>query len=114
MTMDTTIYAERRARLLKQMQRGIAIIPTAPEVARNADTHYGYRHDSNFYYLSGFTEPEAVLVLVAGDEAASPSCSAAKRIWSARSGMATASVPMPRRNSSASMRLIPSSNWTKN
>jgi len=31
-------------------------------------THYGYRHDSNFYYLSGFTEPEAVLVLVAGDE----------------------------------------------
>jgi len=50
------------------MQHGIAIIPTAPEVARNADTHYGYRHDSNFYYLSGFTEPEAVLVLIAGDE----------------------------------------------
>jgi Xaa-Pro aminopeptidase len=66
MTMDTTIYAGRRARLLKNMQHGIAIIPTAPEVARNADTHYGYRHDSNFYYLSGFTEPEAVLVLVAG------------------------------------------------
>ena len=66
MTMDPTIYAQRRARLLEQMQRGIAIIPTAPEVARNADTHYGYRHDSNFYYLSGFTEPEAVLVLIAG------------------------------------------------
>ncbi|MGA7595487.1 MAG: Xaa-Pro aminopeptidase [Gallionella sp.] len=64
--MNTTIYAERRARLLKSMQHGIAIIPTAPEVARNADTHYDYRHDSNFYYLSGFTEPEAVLVLVAG------------------------------------------------
>ncbi len=68
MTMDPTIYSQRRARLLKSMQRGIAIIPTAPEVARNADTHYGYRHDSNFYYLSGFTEPEAVLVLIAGDE----------------------------------------------
>jgi Xaa-Pro aminopeptidase len=66
MTMDTTIFAERRARLLKSMQHGIAIIPTAAEVARNADTHYDYRHDSNFYYLSGFTEPEAVLVLVAG------------------------------------------------
>ncbi len=66
MTMDTTLYAERRTRLLKSMQRGIAIIPTAPEVARNADTHYDYRHDSNFYYLSGFTEPEAVLVLIAG------------------------------------------------
>jgi Xaa-Pro aminopeptidase len=66
MTMDTTIFSERRARLLKRMQHGIAIIPTAPEVARNADTHYDYRHDSNFYYLSGFTEPEAVLVLIAG------------------------------------------------
>ena len=65
MTIDTTIYAQRRARLLEKMQRGIAIVPTAPEVARNGDTHYGYRYDSNFYYLSGFAEPEAVLVLVA-------------------------------------------------
>ncbi len=48
------------------MQRGIAIIPTSEEVARNGDTHYAYRHDSNFYYLSGFAEPEAVLVLIAG------------------------------------------------
>ena len=68
MTTDSTIYAQRRARLLEKMQRGIAIIPTAPEVARNGDTHYGYRYDSNFYYLSGFTEPEAVLVLVAGQD----------------------------------------------
>ena len=65
---DKTPYAQRRARLLKSMRHGIAIIPTAPEVARNADTHYDYRHDSNFYYLSGFAEPEAVLVLVAGDK----------------------------------------------
>lgn len=65
--MIKTPYAQRRASLLKQMQRGIAIIPTAPEVARNADTQYAYRHDSSFYYLSGFTEPEAVLVLIAGD-----------------------------------------------
>lgn len=64
--MTTTPYAQRRARLLEKMQRGIAIIPTAPEVLRNADTHYSYRHDSNFYYLSGFIEPEAVLVLIAG------------------------------------------------
>jgi Xaa-Pro aminopeptidase len=64
MTMNSTIYKQRRARLLTQMQQGIAIIPTAPEVLRNADTHYGYRHDSNFYYLTGFTEPEAVLVLM--------------------------------------------------
>ncbi len=63
----TTPYPTRRARLLSAMQRGIAVIPTAPEVARNADTHYPYRFDSNFYYLTGFAEPEAVLVLIAGD-----------------------------------------------
>ncbi|MCR4303549.1 MAG: Xaa-Pro aminopeptidase [Gallionella sp.] len=64
--MTTTQYAQRRARLLEKMQHGIAVVPTAPEIARNGDSHYSYRHDSNFYYLSGFTEPEAVLVLIAG------------------------------------------------
>ncbi len=66
-----TPYAERRAALLSRMQAmggGVAIIPTAPEVMRNADADYPYRHDSYFYYLSGFTEPEAVVVLVAGQE----------------------------------------------
>jgi Xaa-Pro aminopeptidase len=65
---DYAIYKKRRAALLKKMQHGIAIIPTAPEVARNADAHYDYRHDSNFYYLTGFAEPEAVLVLIAGKQ----------------------------------------------
>ena len=65
---DTSIYAERRKHLQQAMQHGIAIIPTAPEVARNADTHYDYRHDSHFYYLTGFTEPESVLLLIAGDD----------------------------------------------
>jgi len=65
---EATSYARRRAHLLEKMRCGIAIIPTAPEVARNADTRYAYRHESNFYYLSGFTEPEAVLVLVAGQD----------------------------------------------
>ncbi|OFZ66551.1 MAG: Xaa-Pro aminopeptidase [Betaproteobacteria bacterium RBG_16_56_24] len=65
---DPFIYRQRRARLLEKMQRGIAVIPTAEEVARNGDTHYAYRHDSSFYYLSGFSEPEAVLVLIAGNE----------------------------------------------
>ncbi|HEY4541652.1 MAG TPA: Xaa-Pro aminopeptidase [Noviherbaspirillum sp.] len=62
-------YAERRARLIAQMHAkggGVAIIPTAPEVMRNRDADYPYRHDSYFYYLSGFTEPEALIVLVAG------------------------------------------------
>lgn len=65
---DPSIYRQRRAHLLEKMQRGIAVIPTAEEVARNGDTHYAYRHDSSFYYLTGFSEPEAVLVLIAGNE----------------------------------------------
>ncbi|WP_395404866.1 Xaa-Pro aminopeptidase [Pseudoduganella sp. UC29_106] len=59
-------YAERRARLLAQMEPGsVAVIATAPEVLRNGDSDYPYRHDSSFYYLTGFTEPEAVLLLLA-------------------------------------------------
>jgi Xaa-Pro aminopeptidase len=65
---DPSIYASRRARLIGQMGRGIAIIPTAPERVRNSDAHYSYRYDSYFHYLTGFDEPEAVLVLVAGSE----------------------------------------------
>lgn len=66
--MNPALYASRRQHLRTRMQHGIAVIPTAPEVARNADAHYDYRHDSHFYYLTGFPEPEAVLVLVAGDK----------------------------------------------
>jgi Xaa-Pro aminopeptidase len=63
---NTSLYASRRSRLISQMQRGIAVIPTAPEVLRNGDAHYPYRFDSHFHYLTGFDEPEAVLVLIAG------------------------------------------------
>ena len=61
------MYAGRRARLAQLMQRGVAVVPTAPERSRNRDSNYPYRYDSYFYYLTGFPEPEAVLVLVAGD-----------------------------------------------
>ncbi|HEU4842977.1 MAG TPA: aminopeptidase P N-terminal domain-containing protein [Burkholderiaceae bacterium] len=58
--------AARRARLMAQMAPGaVAVLPTAQEVARNSDSDYPYRHDSYFYYLSGFTEPDSVVVLVA-------------------------------------------------
>ena len=43
----------------------VAVLATAPEVPRNADSDYPYRHDSYFYYLTGFPEPESVVVLVA-------------------------------------------------
>jgi Xaa-Pro aminopeptidase len=54
--------------VLEALQDGVMVLATAPEVPRNRDTHYPYRHDSYFYYLTGFNEPEAVLVLVAGAE----------------------------------------------
>ena len=60
-------FQQRRAHLLKNMHAGIAIIPTAAEAIRNRDSHYPYRFDSYFYYLTGFTEPESVLILIAGD-----------------------------------------------
>ncbi len=66
-------FAERRARLAAAMLPGaVAILSTAPEVARNSDADYPYRHDSYFYYLTGFTEPDSVLVMVAatGDKPA--------------------------------------------
>jgi Xaa-Pro aminopeptidase len=57
-------FQRRRSQLLKKMGAGIAIVPTAPEVIRNRDSHYPYRFDSYFYYLTGFKEPESVLVLI--------------------------------------------------
>jgi Xaa-Pro aminopeptidase len=59
-------FQQRRSQLLKKMDEGIAVINTSPEVIRNRDSHYPYRFDSYFYYLTGFTEPESVLVLIAG------------------------------------------------
>jgi Xaa-Pro aminopeptidase len=62
-----TVFAPRRARLAARMGAGAAIVPTSPERLRNRDAHYLYRYDSYFYYLSGFPEPEAVMVQLAGD-----------------------------------------------
>ena len=64
--LEQGLHGARRAGLAQAMQGGIAVLPTAPERVRNRDTHYPYRYDSHFYYLSGFPEPEAVLVIVAG------------------------------------------------
>lgn len=58
-------HIERRRRLARAMGEGVAVVPTAPERVRNRDTYFPYRFDSHFYYLSGFAEPEAVLVLSA-------------------------------------------------
>jgi Xaa-Pro aminopeptidase len=66
MQPDSAIYYARRERVLNEMGEGVMVVATAPEVPRNRDTHYPYRHDSYFYWLTGFAEPEAVVVLVGG------------------------------------------------
>jgi len=61
------LYRGRRERLARALPDGVAVVPTAPERVRNRDSHYPYRFDSHFYYLTGFAEPEAVLVLAGGE-----------------------------------------------
>lgn len=63
--------ARRQALAAKLPQGAIALIPAADEVLRNGDAHYRFRQDSNFYYLTGFNEPEALLIVVAGNSGAS-------------------------------------------
>ena len=60
-------FARRRRQLMRMMGKdGIAILPAALEKSRNGDVHYHYRPDSDFFYLTGFGEPEAVAVLIPG------------------------------------------------
>jgi len=65
--MNNKTYQERRNALAKQIHAkssgGIAVISTAPELARNRDSEFPYRHDSDFFYLTGFEEPGATLVM---------------------------------------------------
>lgn len=63
---DLVRHAERRRQVLQALGEGVMVIPQAPEVTRNRDVHYPYRHDSYFHWLTGFPEPEAVVVLLAG------------------------------------------------
>ena len=74
MNNDKSIHARRRARVAAQLgDGGIAIVPTAPERARNRDSSFPFRHDSYFYYLTGFAEPNAWLV-ISGDGASTLFC----------------------------------------
>ena len=66
--MNTAPYIRRRAQLAQLIGKGVAIVPTAPERARNRDAHYPYRYDSYFYHLTGFIEPSAAVVVVAGEK----------------------------------------------
>lgn len=60
-------FQRRRRHLMDLMgEQSVAILPAAPVRYRNRDVEYPYRQDSDFYYLTGFPEPEAVMVLVPG------------------------------------------------
>ena len=62
-------FARRRKALMAMMEpNSIAIVPAAPERIRSRDTEHHYRQDSDLFYLSGFAEPKAVLVLIPGRE----------------------------------------------
>jgi Xaa-Pro aminopeptidase len=64
---DAAEFARRRRHLLEMIgPAGIAILPAAPERVRSRDVHFDYRPDSDLYYLTGFAEPEAVVVLMPG------------------------------------------------
>ncbi|MDA1332398.1 MAG: aminopeptidase P N-terminal domain-containing protein [Proteobacteria bacterium] len=62
-----TRFVHRRSKLAESIQSGIAVIPTAKEVVRNNDAHFPYRFDSYFQYLTGFGEPESVIVIIGGE-----------------------------------------------
>ena len=65
--IDGKEFARRRRQLMRMAgDDAILVLPAAPERIRSRDTHYPYRQDSDLWYLSGFPEPEAVLVLVPG------------------------------------------------
>jgi Xaa-Pro aminopeptidase len=71
MATHTGISAQTYVRRRRQLMRmagddAIVVIPSAPERIRSRDTHYPYRQDSDLWYLCGFAEPEAVLVLIPG------------------------------------------------
>ena len=69
MVISSQEYSRRRQALLAKMQPGsAALIFAAPEVTRSADSEYPYRQSSDFWYFTGFNEPEAVLVLIKSND----------------------------------------------
>ncbi len=67
MSISKAEYARRRKQLMSMLEpNSIAVLPAANEKPRSRDTDYPFRQDSDFYYLTGFPEPEAVLVLIPG------------------------------------------------
>ncbi len=65
--MNSKEFVRRRRQLMRMVGHGgIAILPSAPVRMRSRDVEYRFRQDSDFYYLTGFAEPDAVAVLAPG------------------------------------------------
>ena len=60
---DAAPFIERRQRLAESIGNGLAIIPGAQEVVRNRDIYYEFRQNSDFFFLTGFDEPDAVALI---------------------------------------------------
>lgn len=65
-TEDVRIFSERRERIGQDLQGAALIVAAHPEQIRNHDVGFAYRQDSNMYYLTGFEEPESILILRPG------------------------------------------------
>ena len=60
------MHAARRSALMERMEDAVTVLFAAPETVRNNDVHHAYRQDSDFWFLTGFEEPDSVLVLAPG------------------------------------------------
>jgi Xaa-Pro aminopeptidase len=69
--VDFSPFMRRRARLLAEIEDGVLVCSSAAPSVRNNDVTHEFRQDSDFYYLTGFDEPDAVLVLTGGSPARS-------------------------------------------
>ncbi len=67
--MDNAIYKSRRINLSEKLPKNsVLLIPGANTQYRNADSAYAFRQDSNFYYLSGFCEPDSLMAIINNDD----------------------------------------------
>ena len=67
--LDASVFSDRRAAVMAGLgPRAVAVVASLPERLRNGDSRYGFRQHSDVYYLTGFAEPECVVVLRPGAE----------------------------------------------
>ena len=61
--MARNVFAERRSRFMAEIGESVAVLAAGTEAVRNRDVSHPFRQDSDFYFLTGFHEPEAVAII---------------------------------------------------